>query len=79
MKLPASFEPFVFGLLLSGLMSFIITGIATWNALGFITTFAAQWMQSWLFAWAVAFPTVLVMAPLARRATRSLVARTAPH
>lgn len=79
MKLPASFEPFVFGLLLSGLMSFIITGIATWNALGFIATFVTQWMQSWLFAWAVAFPTVLVVAPLARRATRSLVTGSAPH
>ena len=79
MKLPASFEPIVFGLVLSGLMSFIITGIATWNALGFIATFVAQWLQSWLFAWPVAFPTVLVIAPLARRATRTLVARPAPH
>ncbi len=79
MKLPASFEPIVFGLLLSGLMSFIITGIATWHALGFVAMFLTQWLQSWLFAWAVAFPTVLVIAPLARRATRSLVVRPTPN
>jgi hypothetical protein len=35
MKLPAFLEPFVFGALLSGLMSFIVSGIATCNAVGF--------------------------------------------
>ncbi|MFY0610568.1 MAG: DUF2798 domain-containing protein [Hyphomicrobiaceae bacterium] len=79
MKLPASFEPIVFGLLLSGLMSLVISGIATWNALGFIPTFTASWMGSWLFAWMVAFPSVLVIAPFVRRVTHALVARPRPN
>ena len=74
MKLPAFLEPFVFGALPSGLMSFIVSGIATWNAVGFAPTFTMQWLESWLFAWAVAFPTVLVVAPAVRRLTQLVVA-----
>lgn len=79
MKLPASFEPYVFGLLLSGIMSLVVSGIATWNALGFVETFTPQWMNSWFFAWAVAFPSVLIVAPLVRRITHTLVARRASN
>ena len=79
MKLPAFFEPIVFGLLLSGLMSLVVSGIATWNALGFVADFKPRWLESWLFAWAVAFPSVLVIAPLVRRITRTLVARPTPN
>ncbi len=79
MKLPAFFEPIVFGLLLSGLMSLVVSGIATWNALGFVADFTPRWLESWLFAWAVAFPSVLVIAPLVRRITRTLVARPTPN
>lgn len=70
---PARFAPVLFGLLLSGLMSLIVSGIATLRAVGFAgeAGFAGIWMGSWLFSWAVAFPAVLVVAPLARR----LVAR----
>jgi hypothetical protein len=75
MKLPAVFEPVVFGLLLSGLMSLVVSGIATFNALDFVPDLAQQWMKSWVFAWAVAFPSVLVVAPIVRRVTRSLVAQ----
>ncbi len=79
MKLPPSFEPIVLGLLLFGMMSLVVSGIATWNALGFISSFAPRWLASWLFAWVVAFPSVLVIAPLVRRIARTLVARSAPN
>ena len=79
MKLPSFFEPYVFGLLLSGLMSLVVSGIATWNALGFVSGLGERWMQSWVFAWAVAFPSVLVIAPLVRRLTRSLVTSSSPN
>jgi hypothetical protein len=77
MKLPAVFEPVVFGLLLSGLMSLVVSGIATFNALDFVPDLAQQWMKSWVFAWAVAFPSVLVVAPIVRRVD-TFIGRTAP-
>lgn len=69
--IPARFAPVVFGLILSGLMSLIVSGIATFRAAGPQEGFFDLWMGAWVSSWLVAFPTVLVVAPLARR----LVAR----
>lgn len=69
--IPARFAPVLFGFLLSGMMSFIVSGIATFRAAGLGDGFMGLWMSSWASSWLVAFPTVLVVAPLTRR----LVAR----
>ena len=66
------FAPVLFGLLLSGMMSFIVSGISTLRAVGW-DNLAALWMSSWVFAWAVAFPTVLIVAPVVRRLVAALV------
>lgn len=66
-RLPARFAPILFGLFVSGLMSFIVSGIATVNAMGAVAGMPARWMGAWAVAWAVAFPTILVVAPAARR------------
>ena len=71
--IPARFSPVVFGFILSGLMSLIVSGIATLRAVGMPPDILAKWMSSWAFSWAVAFPTVLVVAPLARRLVARLV------
>lgn len=65
--IPARFAPILFGLILSGLMSCIVAGIATLRALGVGPEFLTTWMSSWLFSWVIAFPTVLFVAPLTRR------------
>lgn len=65
--IPARFAHIVFGLLLSGMMSFIVSGISTFLAIGMVSGFFGQWIGSWLPSWAVAFPVVLFVAPLARR------------
>lgn len=74
MKLPKSFAPILFGFLLSGLMSLIVSGIATAQALGLGGNFLFSWLTSWLGSWAVAFPTVLVVAPLVRRIVAGITA-----
>lgn len=61
------FAPYLFGALLSGSMSFIVSGIATFRATGPDPLFFSFWIESWLFAWAVAFPSVLVLAPMVRK------------
>lgn len=65
--IPARYSNILFGFILSGLMSFIVSGIATASVLGLDAGFPMQWLTSWLTAWSVAFPTVLFVAPLARR------------
>lgn len=72
--IPVRFAPILFGLILSGLMSCIVSGIATLRALGPVAGFVPAWMGSWLAAWAVAFPAVLVLAPVTRRIVTRITA-----
>ena len=67
------FAPALFGFVLSALMSFIVSGIATARTAGLVDGFFALWFGAWLPSWLVAFPTVLVVAPLARRLVAALV------
>ena len=71
--LPKKFAPALFGLILSGLMSLLVSGISAWRVVGSGDGFASVWISAWLTAWLVAFPVVLVVAPLARRTVALLV------
>jgi hypothetical protein len=73
---PARFAPVLFGLILSGLMSCMVSGIATTRAIGLVPGFFGQWMTSWAFSWAVAFPVVLVVAPVTRKLVAALTRPT---
>lgn len=63
----ARLAPLLFGFLLSGFMSLVVSGVATLRTAGLAEGFAGLWIGAWLPSWAVAFPVVLVVAPLARR------------
>lgn len=69
--IPARFAPILFGFFLSGLMSALVSGVSTLRAVGLTDGVGGLWLGNWLSSWAVAFPAVLIVAPLARR----LVAR----
>ncbi|GGK38766.1 DUF2798 domain-containing protein [Salinarimonas ramus] len=71
-KLPARSAPFLFALFLSGIMSLIVSGLATARAVGFEGLFVT-WMSAWVISWAIAFPGVLTFAPLVRRIVARLV------
>lgn len=71
--IPARFEPVAFVFVLSGLMSFLVSGISTLRAAGFSDAFPALWFGAWLTSWIVAFPVALVVVPVARRIVRRLV------
>ncbi len=70
---PARFAPVLFGLILSGLMSCIVSYISTVRVLGMVDGLFGAWMTSWSFSWAVAFPAVLLVAPITRRLVAGLV------
>lgn len=69
------YEPIVFGFLLSGLMSLLVSGISTWRTVALTPGFVNIWIGAWLTAWLIAFPVVLLAAPFARRIARRLVAQ----
>lgn len=59
--------PVIFGLLLSGFMSLIVSGVATLRAVGLPADFFFLWMSAWVSSWMIAFPAVLLIAPRVRR------------
>lgn len=69
----ARFEPFVYGFILSGLMSLVVSGIATLRVTGLVAGFAGLWLGAWLTAWIFAYPTVLLVAPVARQIVRRMM------
>jgi hypothetical protein len=71
--LPKRLEPIAFGFLLSAMMSFLVSGIATVIAVGIGPDLPLNWLAAWLPSWAIAFPTVLVVAPFVRRILRQIV------
>lgn len=68
----SKFAPMLFGFILSGLMSLLVSGISTFRAVGAVPHFMALWTSGWLTAWVIAFPVVLFVAPLARQAVALL-------
>ena len=70
---PKRYEAVAFGLLLSGMMSFLVSGMSTLLAAGIGAGFPGLWMKAWLSSWALAFPAVLVVAPLVRRILHKFV------
>lgn len=72
--IPKRYAPVLFSLVLSGLMSLLITGLSTFRASGLVPHFAALWLGSWLVAWCIAFPVVLVLAPLTRKLVERVTA-----
>jgi hypothetical protein len=72
--IPKKYAPMLFGLILSGLMSLLVSGISTFRALGLAPGFVHLWTGAWLTAWLFAFPVVLLVAPVARRAVDRLTA-----
>jgi hypothetical protein len=65
--IPARFAPVVFAFFLSMIMSAIISGVSTVFTVGLTVDLPSQWFWAWLPSWAVAFPAVLIVAPIARR------------
>ncbi len=71
-KLPSRLEHIVMPFFLSLMMSGIVSAVATVRALGFHDILFV-WLGSWLTSWIIAFPSVLLVLPVARKLTRLVV------
>ncbi|KUF10639.1 DUF2798 domain-containing protein [Pseudoponticoccus marisrubri] len=75
--IPPRFAPVAFAFLLSGIMSLLVSGVATFRAAGLAPDFPALWGGAWLSSWALAFPIVLVVAPAVRRLVERMTRKPA--
>ncbi|MDP3421193.1 MAG: DUF2798 domain-containing protein [Thiobacillus sp.] len=71
--IPRKYGPQLFSLILSGLMSLLVSGISTFHVTGTVSNLASLWSSAWLTAWFFAFPAVLLVTPLARKAVQLLI------
>ena len=72
-KLPARYASFVMPLLLSIVMTCVISLVSTVLGVGMGPDLLHKWLRAWSASWLVAFPTVLFVLPLVRKATAALV------
>ena len=72
-KLPPKWGLIVMPLLMSGMMSGIICMVNLLRVFGWHMDVLQEWPSTWLMAWAVAFPSVLLVMPVAKRITAKLV------
>ncbi len=66
-KIPFRYYRFLLPLVTTFLMTFIVTGVATWRVLGLDLRMFEMWFSSWMIAWVVAAPTMFFVMPLVRR------------
>jgi hypothetical protein len=71
LRIPKRYGHFLFGLIQSGFTCAIAAGIAS---APFISdgVFISQWLKSWIVAWAIMIPFVLLASPFIRRAVEIL-------
>ena len=67
MKVPPRYSNLLFGGMLSMIMVTVISGTVVFVTHGFGPSFLAHWIKGFATAWPIAFPTVLVVAPLVRK------------
>ncbi|WP_417517040.1 DUF2798 domain-containing protein [Marinobacter sp.] len=72
---PARLRQLVFGFYMSGMMSLLMSGVITFINTGIDSEFVYRWLPAFLVAWAVAFPLVTFIAPVAVKLTEMTLGR----
>lgn len=62
-------------LVLSGLMSLVMSGAISLINLGLVQGFWSIWMHAWIIAYAIAFPTILLLFPIARKVAMRIASK----
>ena len=75
-KLPSRHLRYALPLGTSLIMTFLVSGVATYMALGLVDGMVGRWMVSWMVAWAIAFPTMYYMMPVVRRLLTCVIDET---
>lgn len=72
MKIPKKYSPLLFALCMSLLFPFVVTFFIVLLNTGFDAHFFYRWMKSYVVTIVIAFPTILLVAPLIRKFVDSI-------
>ncbi len=62
-------------LILSGFMSFIMSGVISLINLGLVDNFIEVWFHAWIVSYAIAFPSILLVFPTARKLAMKIASK----
>lgn len=65
-RIPECYAPKLLAFFTSLIMSFIMSMVITFMNLGWVDDFFWRWMDAWVTAFLIAFPTILMVLPIAR-------------
>lgn len=71
--IPAKYEIRVFQLILTGIMTFFVSGAVTLLNLGTSGFQFSIWMKAWTPTWPIAFVVILFAAPTAKKLAEYIV------
>jgi hypothetical protein len=74
MKIDKRFSPLISAILMAIILPFFMTFVVSAVNLGFGDRFLGAWMRTWAIASATAFPLILVLGPLIRKAVAGMTA-----
>lgn len=72
-KLPQKYYNITFSLFMAFIMTALMSFVVTSYNLGFGDDFLVRWLKSWRIAFILAFPILLVVAPVVRKFTTQLI------
>ena len=65
--IPRKYESVVFGFFMAFMMSGLMSLIVTAFNVGVVNNLVSIWLRAWGVAFSVAFPTIILLAPLVRK------------
>ncbi len=71
--IPKKYEFLLFALLMSGFMSFLMSGVISFINVGLVDNFLHIWGSSFVMAYMVAFPSVVLVVPMVRKLVSKLI------
>jgi len=74
-KLPASWYKYALPICTAFVMTFLVSGVSTYRALGWAPRMLSDWMSSWMISWVIAAPTMYFAMPLVRRLLDRFIAK----
>jgi len=75
LRLDPKYASLVYGIIQAAITSAVATGIANYQLVGFGFDFLVNWARSWLIAWLMMLPVVILVSPAIQRAVLTLTAR----
>ena len=73
------FAPILFGLFMAFFMSGIMSLVVTTINIGLVDDLLLRWLVSWPMTSAIAFPTIMVVAPMVKRIVGRLIVQELPE